>query len=271
MDLNTATFALLLIFGTLTIVASLIIYGWSITRIAVEGGKVAAGKFGMPDLAVAGVLICYFFFMAYVGFHRAPKPVHKADIIVNVVFFAFVIAGLGGFLIYRGINLAEVFGFRRVRPDKALGLAFVYLLAALPLIFFVSALWQGYMGAKAEPQELVKFFLESTKNLNYKAMIGIGLMGTLFAPFCEEFLFRGYFYGVLKRYFGITAGVLLNSALFAAIHLNETSLPALFLLAVCFTLVYERTGSLLVNMCMHGLFNFMNFCFLIYAARHSLL
>ena len=59
---------------------------------------------------------------------------------------------------------------------------------------------------------------------------------------------------------------MINASLFAAIHLSESSLVALFVLAVCFTVAYEFTGSLLVNMCMHGVFNLTNLILLLYAA-----
>ena len=60
----------------------------------------------------------------------------------------------------------------------------------------------------------------------------------------------------------MSAGILVNSALFAAIHLNSASLFPLFVLAVCFTLVYEATGSILVSMTMHSLFNLTTFLLL---------
>ena len=54
---------------------------------------------------------------------------------------------------------------------------------------------------------------------------------------------------------GVPAGILINAALFAGIHLNAPSFAGLFVLAVCLTLAYEWTGSLLVPMAMHALFN----------------
>jgi membrane protease YdiL (CAAX protease family) len=94
------------------------------------------------------------------------------------------------------------------------------------------------------------------------------LLGCVVAPVAEETIFRGYIYGVLKRYTGgLTAGVI-SAGMFAAMHLSVSSLPALFVLALCFTLAYEATGSLLVNILMHALFNLSMFLVLLGIAHH---
>ena len=75
------------------------------------------------------------------------------------------------------------------------------------------------------------------------------------APATEEFLFRFFLYGVLRRYFGRFFGLFGNSLLFAAVHTHLPSFAPLFVLASCFTLAYEWSGSILVSMTMHSLFN----------------
>jgi len=75
------------------------------------------------------------------------------------------------------------------------------------------------------------------------------------APVVEEFLFRFFIYGVLKRYFGRFLGVTVNALLFAAAHTHLPSFAPLFVLGSCFTIAYEWSGSILVSMTMHALFN----------------
>ena len=75
------------------------------------------------------------------------------------------------------------------------------------------------------------------------------------APATEEFLFRFFLYGVAKRYFGRTFGILTNALLFAAVHLHLPSFAPLFVLGVCLTIAYEWSGSILVSMTMHAIFN----------------
>jgi membrane protease YdiL (CAAX protease family) len=78
----------------------------------------------------------------------------------------------------------------------------------------------------------------------------------------EEFIFRFFIYGVLRRYFGIAIGLLFNSLLFAAAHTHLPSALPLFVLGGCFTLAYEWSGSILVSMGMHTLFNSVQLIFL---------
>src|SRR5438874_13298805 len=94
-------------------------------------------------------------------------------------------------------------------------------------------------------------------------LITLGL-GVVLAPAAEELMFRGYLYGVLKRYCGVFAATILSAAMFAAMHLNLASLPSLFVLALCFTVAYEVTGSLLVTISMHALFNLTMFLMMLY-------
>ena len=70
-------------------------------------------------------------------------------------------------------------------------------------------------------------------------------------------IFRLFLYGVLKRYFGRGFGLVVNALLFAAVHVHLPSFGPLFVLGSCLTLAYEWSGSILVPMTMHALFNFL--------------
>src|SRR5262249_60213694 len=83
-------------------------------------------------------------------------------------------------------------------------------------------------------------------------IIGVAVM---VAPMAEEFMFRFFIYGVLRRYFGVAIGLFFNALLFAAAHNHLPSALPLFVLGSCFTLAYEWSGSILVSMTMHTLFN----------------
>ncbi len=102
-----------------------------------------------------------------------------------------------------------------------------------------------------------------------RAIIMTMFMAVVVAPAAEETIFRGYIYGVLKRYAGAIPAALISAGLFAAMHLSLSSLPALFVLALCLTLAYEATGSLLVNIFMHALFNLWNLLLMLVIAHHS--
>ncbi len=88
------------------------------------------------------------------------------------------------------------------------------------------------------------------------------VLAVVVAPISEEFIFRFFIYGVLRRYAGIAVGLVFNAMLFAAAHNHLPSAAPLFVLGACFTLAYEWSGSILVSMAMHALFNAVQLTFL---------
>ena len=86
----------------------------------------------------------------------------------------------------------------------------------------------------------------------------LGVFTVAIAPVAEEFIFRGMLYPLIKQsgwprlaWFGV-------SFLFALIHWDAAAFIPLFLLALGFTWLYEKTGSLLAPITAHALFNAVN-------------
>ena len=143
---------------------------------------------------------------------------------------------------------------------SALGLivaAYPLLIGAQLLVQRIPGIWQFQTG---QEEEAVRLFKASGEFAPRLVMI---LTAVVVAPLIEEFLFRGYLYPVLRKYLGALAGILLNAGLFAAMHAHLPSLAPLFVLAVCLTLAYEATGTILVPMAMHALFNAFNVALLV--------
>src|SRR5438067_13690672 len=86
-------------------------------------------------------------------------------------------------------------------------------------------------------------------------LVIIILLATAVAPIAEEYILRFFLYGVIRRYLGRSIGLIVSALLFAAVHAHLPSFAPLFVLAACFTLAYEWSGSLLVSMTMHAIFN----------------
>jgi len=80
------------------------------------------------------------------------------------------------------------------------------------------------------------------------------------APLAEEVFFRGLLQSMIRRY--LRSGwlaVLIASALFAAMHLNQPqAIGSLFALAVAMGYNYERTGRLFAPILIHAIFNAVN-------------
>jgi membrane protease YdiL (CAAX protease family) len=75
------------------------------------------------------------------------------------------------------------------------------------------------------------------------------------APFCEEVFFRGFAYAGLRRSFGLPIGVLSSAALFAAFHLDLTTLVPISAFGIVLAWVYIQSGSIWPPMLAHALNN----------------
>jgi len=114
------------------------------------------------------------------------------------------------------------------------------------------AITQRLLGSGSSKQSIVELF-NASQTISQRIMIIV--FAVAIAPVAEEFLFRFFLYGVLKRYFGRLLGLTANALLFAAVHTHLPSFVPLFVLGSCFTIAYEWSGSILVSMTMHALFN----------------
>ena len=231
--LNQTAFLLI---GT---IAGLIFYAYLTDRAVFEGlGQVRSEKFGRWDALIASLLVVFFLFL-----------------VVTAVFLLFC-AGVLLTLRLRHISWRETFGLSRLSFPGIACRAALLLALAYPLIMGASVLSQIFLAAGGDDdnsaQELVRFFIQS--DVRYAKWV-VAISAMVIAPMYEEFIFRGYIYGVIRRYGGVTLGVLFNAALFASIHVHLPSFAPLFVLAVCLSLAYEWSGSLWVPMCMHAMFN----------------
>jgi membrane protease YdiL (CAAX protease family) len=205
-------------------------------------------------LAVS-VLFAWLGAMVLSAWSRQRQPLTDAGVVEGAFLFVVIDAGIAVFLNARGISVTRLFGLRPARPLAILGVGLGLAAAALPLVYASAALVRLLGGGELEPQEITRYFTQAVEQRNWGRILLATGMTAIVAPLTEEFLFRGYFYGTLRRHLGALPALLLVSALFAAIHLNAATLLPLFVLAACLTLAYERTGSLWTPICMHALFN----------------
>lgn len=77
------------------------------------------------------------------------------------------------------------------------------------------------------------------------------------SPLVEEFVFRGVLFRQLAARFGLSASILITSALFGLVHgLDPFSFIRTFVLSVVLCLLYARTGSVFATAILHGAVNF---------------
>lgn len=209
--------------------------------------------FGVPDIILALALATLFSINAAAPAPRTDKLVLGtndliANALVSVALFVFVAA----FLTLRGRSVSVMAGFTKLPFWRSLMTAGILLFAAYPLIFVADLVTQRIIGKPSTKQNIVELF-SGSDTLQQRVVIIV--LAVAIAPMVEEFIFRFFLYGVVRRYLGRFVGLISNAALFAAVHAHVPSAAPLFVLGACFTIAYEWSGSIVVAMTMHALFN----------------
>ncbi len=169
------------------------------------------------------------------------------------------------FLVPR-MNVLEVFNLRRPQVRRVIitsvvGLLIIYLLVGITSSV-ITPLLENNLG-KQELQAPVQMIIDAKQN-NPTLLISLAVLTVIVAPLCEEFVFRGYIYGTLKRFscrfFAATASALF----FAVVHTSLWSLVPLFIVGFCLAIIYEISGSLWGAILAHAMFNGVTTFYLIF-------
>lgn len=209
--------------------------------------------FGLPEVFLAGALGTLLVLSAFVSFsHEGRLDLDSGDLIANGLISLGLFLFIAAFLHLRGLSVNEMGGFARLPMWRTLLTALVLLFAAYPLIFIADFVTQQVFSVPSSRQDIVEIFSQAP---TLRERILVIVLAVAIAPLVEEFVFRFFIYGVLRRYLGRFVGLAANSLLFAAVHAHLPSAAPLFVLGLCFTLAYEWSGSILVAMTMHALFN----------------
>ena len=245
--------------NTLLVVAALYVYISLFRQVAVRPANGAASlgekQFGWPEVAAAALLVGWFGLNVVASLHAEQTSSFRSkDLFLTGAFSLAVLLVLTALLQLRGFSVTSLGGFSRLGFGRIVSTAAVLLFAAYPLLFVADGVSRWFIDGGSSRQQIIEMFTTSD---TIQQRILIIVLAIAIAPMTEEFIFRFFLYGVLKRYFGRGAGLVLNSLLFAAVHVHLPSFGPLFLLGSCLTLAYEWSGSILVPMTMHALFNFL--------------
>lgn len=241
--------AALLVSGAIFLIL-LSIYGVIGLRTA-RRATLGTQSFGPADAVCAAILTLW---MVNVIWHSldAPKAITLKAILANSIVYSSLILGIFGVMGFQRESAVEFFGLQPSRLPGAARTGLLWLVATYPLILVTQSFVQAIFGETDDSQMIVRYFLEHPDPRHRAAVI---VMAVVVAPVAEEILFRGYFYGVIRRFGGRLAAILTSSLLFAAIHVHLPSMLGLGILAVILCLLYERTGSLWATITMHATFN----------------
>lgn len=163
-----------------------------------------------------------------------------------------------GALVIAVILFAQSFG--PVKPGD-FGLRPTAFWPAVGRIFGYGGLTFGFLlawGAALNLHDREKILDQLGAGHSVAAAAAVALLVTVIAPFAEEFVFRGYFFGALRNWRGPWVAAVITGIVFGAIHVG--SAPAAYLVPLAFfgfllCLLRWQTGSLWPGIVLHSLNN----------------
>lgn len=146
------------------------------------------------------------------------------------------------------------FGAMRRQPVRAvmLGLGFGLLAFAVGEAMLAVMSWAG-LDVSGQAQAF-----QSVHHASLISVLPFFLTTVVTAPLAEEMFFRAYALRVLTARYGLGVGLVVSSALFAALHLAGGvgwEVVPLFVIGLILGWAYARTGNLLTDMTAHALNN----------------
>lgn len=181
-----------------------------------------------------------------VWFLQLPIDAYTGDLIVQVMMYVVV---PGWFFSYhfqkQQVPLSHVVFVKGVKQWMVTLLGLVVLIIS----FSFGMMWLQMLVLLQVAPWLVDLILQPVPlpdNLLYLAMMAVIL--SVIGPIAEEFIFRGLLLKRLIRKTSMWGGVLISSLLFGVLHAD---IVGAFLFGVIASLLYLRTGNLLIPILLH--------------------
>lgn len=136
---------------------------------------------------------------------------------------------------FRGNGLRRDFGWSMRASDVPIGLA-VGVFAQIVVVWLIYAPFQQFFDF--DVSEAARQITDRAATGSDIALVMLGVV--VGAPIFEELFFRGLTLRAFERKWGATAGVLVSSALFAAVHFQLLQFPALMVFGIIAALLVKR-------------------------------
>jgi len=137
-----------------------------------------------------------------------------------------------------------------VAIPAAVGYGLLTFLAVLPVVYGIAYLEALIFGELA-PQTMVQKIANGEEGVRELVFLAVAV-----APFLEELVFRGLFYGGLRRSSGPRYALVFSSLLFGIVHFDPpVAILPMVALGLFLGMLMERTGSLLACFVAHSAFN----------------
>lgn len=169
-----------------------------------------------------------------------------------------IISGIG-FLVAGLMIRSKAFEYDKKFTVKKEASKAVYVLVALASL--AMALFLNILIEKSGITAISEDYAEVAE-AQYACSFIVGFIVYGFiSPLSEELMFRGILYNGFKRYFKMTAALLMSSAFFSLYHGNGVQGMYSFVLSVFIVYSYEKTGNFFVTVLIHMVCNLTAYIF----------
>jgi membrane protease YdiL (CAAX protease family) len=260
----------LVIVGTLFIFGCLLLLLWPlVSRALIGSGRVGLGDLPSPFVVGATRRVAAMWFLGFLAigfgmdlvFSTPARP--PLGLALSLVLQT-VVAG--------GLSLSLIQNFARrpqdptplwiplrlgaLRPAGGLLGVGVWTLAGIAMAVVVvsaaSIVQAGLGGSAEEAQPVLKLFAEGA---DVRVQFTIAVAAVLMGPIFEEIFFRGFIYRNLRDLMGPGLAMGVSALLFGLVHLQAPLVVPLAALGIVLAFLFERSGSLLVPITVHALWN----------------
>lgn len=235
------------------------------------------------DISVSDFFLFLFFIMAgtvlagIAGSYVADQLGLRGDAVTIAQGAAAQLGMLAGYFAFRARNLAKpspapsLLDPAAVAPARGSHLfvsGLVTFLIAMPVLVASVRVWETLLqlfGLPVDRQDLIGMFAQADSVWMIAIMVTLAIV---VAPITEELVFRAGLYRYFRTRMPRWVALLVPAVFFAALHVDWNSyrglasLAPLAVLAVVFSLAYERTGRIGTVIVAHALFN-LNTIFMI--------
>ena len=149
------------------------------------------------------------------------------------------------------LNVKKWLGLKLFSLRKIRFLGFYFL--AWPIIILWAQLVE-YLNLEIFKSNNYSEEVFNSLNNNY---VLIFFMACIIAPFCEEIIFRGYLYKIIRDKSNVLFAIVINSLFFGAIHFEPSAIVPAAILGVALSMVRLKTNSLLPSIAIHTFHNLL--------------
>ncbi len=167
---------------------------------------------------------------------------------VGVVIFILIIISKYDNNIANWLEIKNIF---KSKIAKIIGISLTYYFLAWPIIFLWAKIIEFLKLDNFNDSNYSKMVVEALNN-NYFLIF---FLAVILGPICEEIIFRGYLFKIIKIRLNNFYAIILNSFFFGIIHLELSAIIPAVILGISLSLIRLKTNNLIPSTIIHSLHN----------------